>query len=62
MLFFVLGPFGLPLVWKNPRFARWMKLSLTVLMGLYTWWLIALTIKMVHVAMGHLNDLQSVFP
>lgn len=46
MLFFVLGPFGLPLVWKNPRFPRWVKLTLTVLMACYTVVLVDVTIRM----------------
>jgi hypothetical protein len=36
MLFFVLGPFGLPLVWKHPRWSRWIKIALTLVMLLYT--------------------------
>ena len=36
MLFFVLGPFGLPLVWKHPRWSRWIKIALTFVMVLYT--------------------------
>lgn len=36
MLFFVVGPFGLPLVWKNPRFSRWAKIALTLVMVCYT--------------------------
>lgn len=45
MLFFVLGPFGLPLVWKNPRFSRWIKIGLTLAMVAYTVVLIDLTIR-----------------
>ena len=36
MLLFVLGPFGLPLVWKNPRFSRPVKALLSLLMLGYT--------------------------
>ena len=36
MLFLVLGPFGLPLLWKSPRFSRWSKIALTVVVAAYT--------------------------
>lgn len=32
LLFFVLGPLALPMVWKNPRFSQPVKIMLTVLM------------------------------
>jgi hypothetical protein len=35
LLFFVLGPFGLPLLWKSPSFSRWMKIVLTVAAAVY---------------------------
>lgn len=46
MLLFVLGPFGLPLVWKHPRWSRWIKMTLTLIMVLYTIALIDATIRM----------------
>ena len=42
MLFVVLGPFGLPLLWKSPRFTTRWKQILTVLTLIYT----ALVFKM----------------
>src|SRR5437899_9896884 len=36
MLFLVLGPFGLPLLWKSPSFSRWSKIALTVAVAAYT--------------------------
>jgi hypothetical protein len=36
MLFVVLGPFGLPLLWKSPSFSRWSKIALTVAVAAYT--------------------------
>jgi len=45
MLFVVVGPFGLPLVWSNPRFSRTVKIALTVAMAVYTIVLINLTIR-----------------
>lgn len=40
MLFVVLGPFGLPLLWKSPRFTRSWKGMLTVVVLLYTLWIL----------------------
>ncbi len=45
MLFFVVGPFGLPLVWKNPHFSRKVKGALTIAMIIYTIALIDLTLR-----------------
>ncbi len=45
LLFFVLGPFGLPLVWKHPRFSRGLKWGLTVVTLVYTLWMIDVTIR-----------------
>ena len=36
MLFAVVGPFGLPLLWKSPSFSRWSKIALTVAVAAYT--------------------------
>ena len=36
VLFVVLGPFGLPLLWKSPSFSRWSKIALTVAVAAYT--------------------------
>ncbi|MBI4343438.1 MAG: hypothetical protein HY601_01310 [Candidatus Omnitrophica bacterium] len=41
MLFFVMGPFALPLLWKSPRFALWAKVALTLALAGATWWALA---------------------
>ena len=59
MLFFVLGPFGIPLVWTTPRFSRPVKVALTVVMVFYTIALIAAVLHMVDAvthSMRQLND------
>ena len=40
LLFFVLGPFALPLLWKSPDFKRPAKIIITVLTLVVTGWLI----------------------
>ena len=59
MLLFVLGPFGLPLVWKNPRFSPRTKMILTWLMVGYTILLLTATIRMVQTVGASLNSLNS---
>ena len=59
MLFFVLGPLGLPLVWKHPRWTRWVKVGVTVLMVVYTLWLVDLTITAVQAVLKQAAALQS---
>ena len=59
MLFLVLGPFGLPLVWSNPRFARWAKWTLTIVMVGYTVGLIKVTIQMVQAVSQTIHQFNS---
>ena len=59
LLFFVLGPFGLPLVWKNPRFSRAIKILLTLVMVVYTVVLVQLTIGMFQAVTREVNQFNS---
>ena len=59
MLFFVLGPFGLGLVWGNPRFSRGIKIALTLVMVVYTIALVELTMRAVEAVMSQVNALNS---
>ena len=61
MLLFVLGPFGLPLVWKNPTFSRGVKVALTVVMVVYTMLLIDATLKAVTAVLNHLQQFNAAF-
>jgi len=40
LLFFVLGPFGLPLLYRSPKFSKPLKIILTIVVILYTSYLI----------------------
>ncbi len=62
MLFFIVGPFGLPLVWKNPKFSRTLKIILTLAMVVYVVLLIDLTFKMVKAVTSQMNQFNSTFP
>ena len=59
LLFFVLGPFGLPLVWKHPRFSRATKLTLTLVMVVYTVVLVQLTMRMFQAVTQEVNQFNS---
>ncbi len=60
LLFFVLGPFGLPLVYKSSKFNKASKIILTVLMALYTWYLVDITMKTISEITKTLPQLQAV--
>lgn len=60
MLFFVLGPFGLPLVWKNPRLSRTVKIVLTLAMVAYTVMLVQTTIAFAKLFTEQMSQMQSV--
>ena len=62
MLFFVVGPFGLPLVWKNPKFSRTVKMVLTLAMIVYVLVLADLTLKMVNAVMNQVKQFNSTLP
>jgi hypothetical protein len=40
LLFFILGPFGLPLLYKSPKFTRTSRIILTIVVIVYTAFLI----------------------
>ena len=61
-LFFVLGPLGLPLVWKNPRLSRVVKITLTLVMVVFTWWAVAMGARIFHAAMNELDQIKAVLP
>ena len=56
MLFVVLGPFGLPLLWKSPKFAPWAKWALTVLSIAFVIWL---TVQALAILRASLASYQS---
>ena len=58
MLFFVLGPFGLPLLWKSPRFSRGAKIGWVVAAGLFWTWFVMLMVRAVYSAMGHFDAIE----
>jgi hypothetical protein len=58
LLFVVLGPLGLPLLWKSPSFTRGWKIVLTALMVVYTVMLVDSMVVAVRLAMEQLELAQ----
>ncbi len=46
LLFVVLGPFGLPLLYKSPKFSKTLKIVLTIAVMIYTAYLIIASVEM----------------
>ena len=59
LLFLVLGPFGLPLLYKSPKFNKPWKVLLTLLMILYTGYLVIATIKITETISARFAQLQA---
>ena len=60
LLFFVLGPFGLPLLYKSPKFSKTLKIILTVAVIIYTFYLIFASLEIerqLYSRMGELQDM-----
>ena len=46
LLFFVLGPLGLPILYKSPKFSKRVKILLTVGVMIYTAYLIVASVEL----------------
>jgi hypothetical protein len=45
LLSFVLGPFALPLLYKSPKFSKTLKIVLTIVVMIYTSYLVIVTVE-----------------
>ena len=59
-LFFVLGPFGLPLLYKSPKFSRKMKVLLTIAVVAYTFYLIFVTLEIAKELYRRIEELREI--
>ncbi len=59
LLFFVLGPLAIPLLWKSPQFPKWCKCLLTIAVVALTVWLILLIPSLFRDAFQIANQLYS---
>jgi len=58
LLFFVLGPFGLPLLYKSPKFGRASKIMLTIAVMMYTSYLIFASLEIAKELYRRMEELQ----
>jgi hypothetical protein len=58
LLFFVLGPIGLPLLYRSPHFGRTSKIVLTIIMAIYTIYLIYETVVIVQMMLKWMWQMQ----
>ena len=59
-LFFVLGPFGLPLLYKSPRFSRTSKIILTIAVVIYTFYLIFISLEIVRELYERMEEFKGI--
>ena len=59
-LFFVLGPFGLPLLYKSPRFSRTAKIILTIAVVIYTFYLIFISLEVARELYERMEEFQEI--
>ncbi len=58
LLFFVLGPFGLPLLYKSPKFSKTLKIILTIVVIIYTLYLIYTSFEIGREVFRRMEELQ----
>ena len=58
LLFFVLGPFGLPLLYKSPTISKTLKIILTIAVVVYTIYLIFASLEIARQLYGKMAELK----
>jgi hypothetical protein len=58
LLFFVAGPLALPLLYKSPAFSKTLKVILTVVVLVYTAYLVIVSIKIGQEVFSLMDQLQ----
>jgi len=59
-LFFVLGPFGLPLLYRSPKFNKTLKIILTIVVMIYTSYLIFASLEIARLLYRRIGELQDI--
>ncbi len=62
LLFFILGPFGLPLLYKSPHFGKTSKILLTIAVLIYTAYLVYATIQITRELFKMMDELEGLTP
>ncbi len=58
LLFFVLGPLGLPLLYRSPKFSKTIKIILTIAVMIYTTYLIFASFEIAKQLYSRMEELQ----
>ena len=58
LLFLVLGPLGLPLLYKSPNFGKASKIILTIIVMMYTTYLIFASLEIGRELYGRMEELR----
>jgi hypothetical protein len=58
LLFFILGPFGLPLLYKSPKFSKTLKIILTIVVIIYSSYLIFASLEIGKELYRRIGELQ----
>ncbi len=58
LLFIVLGPFALPLLYKSPQFNKTLKILLTVVVVIYTLYLVFVSLEIGREVYREMKELQ----
>jgi len=59
-LFFVLGPFGLPLLYRSPKFSRKSKIILTIAVIVYTSYLIFISLEIARELYKRMEEIREI--
>ncbi len=57
----LLGPFAIPLVWKNPAISKKLKIWISILIIALTVWLIYASVNVIQLLLKEVADIQKVF-
>jgi hypothetical protein len=60
LLFLVLGPFGLPLLYRSPKFSKRLKIILTIVVVIYTSYLIFASLEIARELYKRLGEFQDI--
>jgi polyferredoxin len=60
LLFFILGPFGLPLLYKSPKFSKPLKIILTIVVIIYTSYLIFASLEIGRELYRRMGEFQNI--
>ena len=55
-----IGPFAIPMVWISPALKRWQKMLLTIIVVLFTLWVVKSSIDLYRILLREMQNLQAV--